>query len=40
MDAAAFGRTLASFLKRDPYNLVVGVTPKGLGEVWLTIGDK
>ena len=40
MDAAAFGRTLANFLKRDPYNLVVGVTPKGLGEVWLTIGDK
>lgn len=40
MDAAAFGRNLASFLKRDPYNLVVGVTPKGLGEVWLTIGDK
>lgn len=40
MDAAAFGRKIANRLKRDPYNLVVGVTPKGLGEVWITIGDK
>lgn len=39
MDANAFGKKLARMLKND-YNLVVGVTPKGLGEVWLTIGDK
>lgn len=40
MDATGFGRQIANQLKRDPYNLVVGVTPKGLGEVWITIGDK
>ena len=39
MDANAFGRRIANKLKKN-YNLVVGVTPKGLGEVWITIGDK
>lgn len=40
IDASGFVRDLVNTLKRDPYNLVVGVTPKGLGEVWITIGDK
>lgn len=40
IDAQQFGNDLARFLRRAPYNLTVGVTPKGLGEVWLTIGDK
>ena len=39
MDANAFGRRIANKLKKN-YNLVVGVTPKGLGEVLITIGDK
>lgn len=39
-DAQSFGNKLARELRKDPYNLVVGVTPKGLGEVWITIGDK
>ncbi len=39
-DAQSFGNKLACELRKDPYNLVVGVTPKGLGEVWITIGDK
>ena len=39
-DAQSFGNKLARMLRKEPYNLVVGVTPKGLGEVWITIGDK
>lgn len=39
-DAQSFGNKLARELRKDPYNLVVGVTPKGLGDVWITIGDK
>lgn len=39
-DAQSFGNKLARELRKEPYNLVVGVTPKGLGEVWITIGDK
>lgn len=40
IDAEGFIKSLVSMLKKDPYNLVVGSTPKGLGEVWITIGDK
>lgn len=40
IDAQQFGNDLAKVLRNEPYNLTVGVTPKGLGEVWLTIGDK
>lgn len=40
IDASGFVKGLANLLKRDPYNLTVGITPKGLGEVWITIGDK
>lgn len=40
IDASGFVKGLATFLKRDPYNLTVGITPKGLGEVLITIGDK
>lgn len=40
IDAQAFGNELARYLRKEPYNLIVGVIPKGLGEVWLTLGDK
>lgn len=40
IDAAAFIRPLANILKKDPYNTVVKIYPKGLGEVWLILGDK
>jgi hypothetical protein len=40
IDAAGFVRGLVNMMKKEPYNLVVGSTPKGLGEVWITIGDK
>ena len=40
IDADWFTRGLANMLKKEPYNLIVGRTVKGLGEVWLTIGDK
>ena len=40
IDAQQFGNNLAKVLRKEPYNLTVGVTPKGLGEVWLTLGDK
>lgn len=40
IDANGFVRSLVRMLKKDPYNLIVGVTPKGLGEVWITLGDK
>ncbi len=39
IDATAFVRTLANMLKGDPYNLPVKTYQKGLGEVWLIIGD-
>ena len=40
IDANGFVRDLVRMLRREPYNLGVGSTPKGLGEVWITIGDK
>lgn len=40
IDASGFVRDLVSLLKKEPYNLTVGRSPKGLGEVWITIGDK
>lgn len=40
IDASGFIKPLAKMLKGEPYNLTVGTTPKGLGEIWLTIGDK
>lgn len=40
IDASGFVRELVSLLKNEPYNLTVGRSPKGLGEVWITIGDK
>lgn len=40
VDANGFVRDLVNMLKKSPYNLVVGRTPKGLGEVWITLGDK
>jgi len=39
MDARTFIRPLVRMLRRDPYNLEVGLVQKGLGEVWLTLGD-
>ena len=40
IDAQQFGNELARYLKKAPFNLTVCVTPKGLGEVCLTVGDK
>lgn len=40
IDANGFVRDLVRMLRKEPYNLVVGSSPKGLGEVWITIGDK
>ncbi len=40
IDAAGFANDLVRFLKKEPYNLVVKSIPKGLGEVWLVIGEK
>lgn len=40
IDATAFVRSLANMLKKDPYNVVVKTVPKGLGEVWLILGEK
>lgn len=40
IDADGFIRGLVSMLRKDPYNIQVGRTAKGLGEVWVTIGDK
>lgn len=39
IDANGFVRDLVRLLRKD-YSLTVGSTPKGLGEVWITIGDK
>ena len=40
IDAEGFVKGLVRMLKKEPYNLTVGSSPKGLGEVWITIGDK
>lgn len=40
IDAEAFARPLIRMLKKKPYSLVVGSSPRGLGDVWITIGDK
>lgn len=40
IDAEAFVRPLVRMLKKKPYSLVVGSSPRGLGDVWITIGDK
>jgi hypothetical protein len=40
IDADGFIRGLVSMLRKDPYNVQVGRTAKGLGEVWVTLGDK
>ena len=40
IDANGFVRGLVNMLKKEPYNIQVGRSPKGLGEVWLTLGDK
>ena len=40
IDATAFARPLANILKKDPYNVVVKTVPKGLGEIWLFLGEK
>ena len=40
IDATAFARPLANMLKKDPYNVVVKTVPKGLGEIWLFLGEK
>lgn len=40
IDAEGFVRPLVRLLKKKPYNLTVGSTPRGLGDVWITIGDK
>ncbi len=40
IDATAFARPLANMLKKEPYNVVVKIEPKGLGEVLLILGDK
>lgn len=40
IDAEAFIKPLVRKLKKKPYNLTVGSSPRGLGEVWVTIGDK
>lgn len=39
IDANGFVRGLVNKLKKD-YGVVVGRSPKGLGEVWITLGDK
>lgn len=40
IDAEAFVKPLVRMLKKKPYNLTVGSSPRGLGDVWITIGDK
>ena len=40
IDAEGFVKGVVGMLKKEPYNLVVGSSPKGLGEVWITVGDK
>ena len=40
IDAFGFVRNLANMLKKSPYNLVVKTVPKGLGDVWIILGEK
>jgi len=40
IDASGFVKPLVKMLKGEPYQLEVGTVTKGLGEIWLTIGDK
>jgi len=40
IDAEAFVKPLVRMLKKSPYKLTVGSAPRGLGDVWITIGDK
>lgn len=39
-DMTSFTRPLVGMLRNDPYNVPVKVVPKGLGEVWLILGEK
>lgn len=39
-DMTGFTRSLVNMLRKDPYNVPVKVYPKGLGEIWLIIGEK
>ncbi|MFI3285758.1 MAG: DUF6175 family protein [Rikenellaceae bacterium] len=40
INSTTFVRTLSNMLKNEPYNSPVKVYQKGLGEVWLIIGEK
>lgn len=40
MDSRKFVNSLVSMLRKAPYNLTVTSSQKGLGEVWIYIGDK
>lgn len=40
MDTRGFVRPLSNMLKNEPYNTPVKIYQKGLGEVWLIIGEK
>jgi len=40
IDAGDFVRSLANMLKKEPYNVPVKTYQKGLGEVWLILGEK
>lgn len=40
INSTAFVRPLVNFFKADPYNTVVKTYQKGLGEVWLIVGEK
>ncbi len=40
MDARRYARGLRSFLRREPFELTSKVYTRGLGEVWLIIGEK
>ena len=40
IDAEAFVKPLVRMLKKAPYKLTVGSAPRGLGDVWITIGDQ
>ncbi len=40
INSTAFVRSLVTFFKNEPYNTVVKTYQKGLGEVWLIVGEK
>ncbi|MDE7126264.1 MAG: hypothetical protein K2O12_07320 [Muribaculaceae bacterium] len=40
MDTRRFGRSLARFLSKAPYNIPVKVVTRGLGRVDLILGEK